>query len=56
MRHILADKKVLIVIDNVEAFGEDERVRLYQFLSRLPPACKAIVTSRRRTDIDARAI
>ena len=56
MRHILADKKVLIVIDNVEAFGKDERGRLYQFLSRLPPACKAIVTSRRRTDIDARAI
>ena len=56
VRHALADKKALIVIDNVEAFGEDERVRLYQFLSRLPPACKAIVTSRRRTDIDARAL
>jgi nucleoside phosphorylase/tetratricopeptide (TPR) repeat protein len=56
VRHVLAGKKVLMVIDNVEAFEEDERVRLYQFLSRLPPACKAIVTSRRRSDIDARAI
>lgn len=56
VRHALANKKALIVIDNVEAFGESERVRLYQFLSRLPPGCKAIVTSRRRTDIDARAL
>ncbi|MCA1614286.1 MAG: hypothetical protein LC800_09150 [Acidobacteria bacterium] len=42
--------------DNVETFEEKERVRLYQFLGRLPPTCKAILTSRRRTDIDARVI
>lgn len=52
----LADKQALIIIDNVETFDEKERVRLYQFLSRLPGACKAIVTSRRRTDIDARVV
>jgi tetratricopeptide (TPR) repeat protein len=56
VRRILADKHALIIIDNVETFDEQERVRLYQFLSRLPGACKAIVTSRRRTDIDARVI
>lgn len=55
-RRALADEKALIVIDNIETFDEPERVRLYQFLSRLPSACKAIVTSRRRTDIDARVI
>ena len=50
------NRRALIVIDNVETFPEAERVRLYQFLSRLPETCKAIVTSRRRTDIDARVV
>ncbi len=56
VRRALADQRALIIIDNVETFVEAERVRLYQFLSRLPTTCKAIVTSRRRTDIDARSI
>ena len=56
VRRALAEVKVLIVIDNVETFPEPERVRLYQFLSRLPTTCKAIVTSRRRADIDARVV
>jgi nucleoside phosphorylase/tetratricopeptide (TPR) repeat protein len=56
VRRALADKDVLIIIDNVEVFEEAERVRLYQFLDRLPPKCKAIVTSRRRADIAAKVI
>ena len=56
IRSALADRHALLVIDNVETFPEPERVRLYQFLSLLPTCCKAIVTSRRRSDIDARAI
>lgn len=56
VRRSLIDKQALIIIDNVETFDEKERVRLYQFLSRLPGTCKAIVTSRRRSDIDARII
>ncbi|HEX8131154.1 MAG TPA: tetratricopeptide repeat protein [Pyrinomonadaceae bacterium] len=57
VRRVLTDTgQALIVIDNVETFDEPERIRLYQFLSRLPGTCKAIVTSRRRTDIDARII
>jgi nucleoside phosphorylase/tetratricopeptide (TPR) repeat protein len=56
VRRTLAGKQALIIVDNVETFGEPECVRLYQFLSRLPEGCKAIVTSRRRTDIDARII
>lgn len=56
VRRMLADVRALIVIDNVETFAEPERVRLYQFLSRLPQSCKAIVTSRRRADIDARVV
>lgn len=56
VRRALADKQALIIVDNLETFDERERVRLYQFLNRLPGACKAIVTSRRRTDIDARVV
>ena len=56
VRRTLADHRALLVIDNVETFSEQERVRLYQFLSLLPQGCKAIVTSRRRSDVDARVI
>jgi nucleoside phosphorylase/tetratricopeptide (TPR) repeat protein len=56
VRRSLANQSALFVIDNIETFPEAEQVRLYQFLSRLPHGCKAIVTSRRRSDVDARAI
>ena len=56
IRSALAGRRALLVIDNVETLPEPERVRLYQFLVRLPTCCKTIVTSRRRSDIDARAI
>lgn len=56
IRRSLISRRILLIIDNVETLEETERVRLYQFLSRLPPTCKAIVTSRRRSDIDARTI
>src|ERR1051325_2341407 len=56
VRRALTDVRALIIIDNLETFAEPERVRLYQFLSRLPSSCKAIVTSRRRADIDARVV
>ena len=56
VRRALADVRALIIIDNLETFDERERARLYQFLSRLPASCKAIVTSRRRADIEARAV
>ncbi len=56
LRLALAGNKVLIVFDNLETFPEEERVRLFQFLSRLPEGNKAIVTSRRRSDVDARIV
>jgi nucleoside phosphorylase/tetratricopeptide (TPR) repeat protein len=56
VRRALGDRDALLIIDNVETFGEQERARLYQFLDRLPSKCKAIVTSRRRTDIAAKVI
>ena len=56
LRLALSGKKALIVFDNLETLPEDERTRLFQFLSRLPEGNKAIVTSRRRTDVDARIV
>jgi nucleoside phosphorylase/tetratricopeptide (TPR) repeat protein len=56
VRSALANEQVLIVIDNVETFELQEVDRLYQFLSRLPGSCKAIVTSRRRGDIEAKVV
>jgi tetratricopeptide (TPR) repeat protein len=56
LRLALTGKKALIVFDNLETLPEEERTRLFQFLSRLPDGNKAIVTSRRRTDVDARIV
>ena len=56
VRRALANRQALILIDNVETFQEYERERLFQFLRRLPRSCKAIVTSRRRTDVAAEII
>jgi len=56
LRLALAGKQALIIFDNLETLPEDERTRLFQFLSRLPEGNKAIVTSRRRTDVDARIV
>jgi len=53
LRLLLVGKKALIVFDNLETLPEDERTRLFQFLSRLPTGNKAIVTSRRRSDVGA---
>ncbi len=56
IRLALAGQKALIVFDNLETLPEEERTRLFQFLSRLPEGNKAIVTSRRRSDVDARIV
>lgn len=57
VRRLLADKHALLVIDNLETFDEkQERPRVFQFLSRLPRSCKAIVTSRRSIDTPAEVI
>jgi len=56
LRLALTGKKALIIFDNLETLPEEERTRLYQFLSRLPEGNKAIVTSRRRSDVDVRIV
>ncbi len=50
IRHALANHRALLVLDNLETFRPEERRRLFELLANLPSACRAIVTSRRRTD------
>jgi len=45
LRMAMVGKRILIVFDNLETLLEDERTRLFQFLSRLPQGNKAIATS-----------
>ena len=52
----LTSEQALLILDNLERLPKEDLNQLYTFLSRLPQGCKAIVTSRRRTDIDARII
>ncbi|MGH8551932.1 MAG: metallophosphoesterase, partial [Methylococcales bacterium] len=47
IRHALANRRALLVLDNLESFNRDERRRVYELLEVLPSGCRAIVTSRR---------
>lgn len=50
------NEKVLLILDNLENLDKAQQNLLFEFVSDLPVGCKAIVTSRRRTDVDARII
>ncbi len=52
----LVPERALLILDNLESLAPEHRDQLFSFLGRLPQGCKAIVTSRLRTDIDARII
>ncbi|MBB5031480.1 toll/interleukin-1 receptor domain-containing protein [Prosthecobacter vanneervenii] len=52
----LEKEKVLLLFDNLENLDKAQMNLLYEFVADLPPSCKAIVTSRRRTDVEARLI
>ena len=56
LRRALEGKQALLIFDNLETLSEDEHVRLFQFLARLPDGNKAIVTSRYRSEVDAWAL
>lgn len=47
VRHALAGRAVLLVLDNLESFDKTEQRWVFDWLDRLPNACRAIVTSRR---------
>ncbi|HEV8025818.1 MAG TPA: metallophosphoesterase, partial [Stellaceae bacterium] len=50
IRHALTQHKALLVVDNLESFHTEDRRRLFELMGSLPTTCRAIVTSRRRTD------
>lgn len=49
----LAAKPSLLILDNLESLTEEHRGQIFNLLNRVPAGTKAIVTSRRRTDIGA---
>lgn len=53
---LLRDRPALLLLDNLESLPKDDLDRLLEFLKHLPPGVKAIITSRRRTDIQAEII
>jgi tetratricopeptide (TPR) repeat protein len=42
----LHDTHTLLILDNLESLPKPDRDRLFTFVKRLPPGCKAILTSR----------
>ena len=56
IRTVLQTEPVLLIIDNLESLSSEHSNQIFSFLGRLPQGCKAIVTSRRRGDVDARII
>jgi tetratricopeptide (TPR) repeat protein len=56
LRRLLHDKPALLVLDNLESLPREDLERLLKFLNHLPQGTKAIITSRRRTDIQAKTI
>ena len=44
----LRGSRALLIYDNLETLSKDEQEAVADFLRELPPACKAIITSRRR--------
>ena len=56
VRDALASRPSLLVLDNLEHFNLAERRRIFDWLDTLPGNCRAIITSRRRDDTEARFI
>ena len=56
LRRALTKQRALIIFDNLENMEDRESFKLYQFLSFIPEGNKAIVTSRRRSDVDVKTI
>jgi hypothetical protein len=47
VRHALAGRRALVIIDNLETLNDAERRRVFDLLAVLPQDCRALITSRR---------
>lgn len=56
LQKLLREERILLVIDNLESLSADDLGRVVEFLRNLPSGCKAIITSRRRTDIQCHLV
>ncbi|MDP2311539.1 MAG: toll/interleukin-1 receptor domain-containing protein [Pseudomonadota bacterium] len=56
LHRALRDRPALVIFDNLESLSEADRTAVFGFLDHLPPGSKAIVTSRRRTDVGAKIL
>jgi tetratricopeptide (TPR) repeat protein len=56
IRNLLAGRRVLLVLDNLESLNIAERRAVYDLLELLPITCRALVTSRRRDETAARTL
>lgn len=56
LRRLLRDRPALLVLDNLESLPREELMHVLHFLKHLPEGTKSIITSRRRTDIQAEII
>ena len=45
---LFADTQTLLILDNLESLLKSERDTVFTFVKKLPPGCKAILTSRGR--------
>ncbi len=46
LNEALRDVRALLILDNLESLPRPDRDRLFTFVKRLPPGCKALLTSR----------
>ncbi|HJQ32016.1 MAG TPA: DUF4062 domain-containing protein [Pyrinomonadaceae bacterium] len=46
LHEALRGERALVILDNLESLPEPDRARVLTFVKRLPPGCKAILTSR----------
>jgi tetratricopeptide (TPR) repeat protein len=46
LHEALRDERALLILDNLESLPKPDRTRLFNFVKRLPPGCKALLTSR----------
>lgn len=52
----LSEQRVLFVLDSLEVLRAVDRRRVYDLLEKMPAQCRAIVTSRRRDEINVLAL
>jgi NB-ARC domain len=51
VKRILRNKKILLIVDNLETINSEEKNKIYCFLKELPRSVKTVITTREQTVI-----